>query len=202
MKKILYIFILLLFIDLGANGQVKRELGIMAGTSVKGLCQIDTRVDFGWSFEVSPNLFLGVGTGLRYSRPIDFDTVKDDLKTEKSYVNGLALPLFGRIRYSFSDKILFQTDAGYQQGLVSLLAGEGSFVIGPGSRGLTGFFAEPQAGYSFAPGKTVSIGLSLQERRYQHNIQTGTSGSDNYSVSSSTVHTPDAVAFVRLSIDL
>jgi hypothetical protein len=185
-----------------ANGQVKKELGLSAGTSLKGLNQVDTRIDFAWAFEVGPGLDLGFGTGLRYARPMHALKETDGVKVNEDYVNGLGLPLFIRLRYSFPGNFFIQADTGYQLGLLTLDIGKGYFYPFPGCRSLSGLFVEPQAGFSIAPGKTISFGLSLQDRKFLHQIQSGSLNSENYSLSDRTDHTLDAIVFVRYCIEL
>jgi hypothetical protein len=124
---------------------------------------------------------------------------KEGTKANKTFLNGIGLPLFVRARYSFPKNFFIQADAGYQLGALSFDLVD--FYFYPTCRSITGFFAEPQAGFSFNPGKTISFGLSLQGHPFLHSKEY-TDSSGIFTHTGGTDHTFDAVAFIRFCIEL
>ena len=163
MKKLFITLILAAMTALASDGQ-PLELGINLGTSVNGYSQIDVGADLAYIFPLKSNLEIGLGAGLRYARPL-YEIINTSVitassstvDTDKIYANEISIPIFGRVRYSASDKLFFQMDAGYRFALFST---EEFFPIPAFDR--SGVYFEPQVGYRFDNRRSLSLGVSHQ----------------------------------------
>lgn len=151
------------------------ELSFSAGTSLNGSNQIDAGSDIAYIIALTPVLELGIGTGLRYARPLyetstiriisikDGETV-DNTTVNKDYLNEISIPMFVRIRYSAARNLFLQADAGYR---FPIFSAEGFFPV---PEAFTGWFVDPQIGYRLSPKRTISLGLQLQGGKHSESF--------------------------------
>ena len=201
MKKFLLSFILTIFTGLAAFGQ-PFELGLQAGTSVNGSSQVDAGLDIAYVLPVAPNLELGLGTGLRYARPMTQKirtlTVTEanpfSEKWSKKILNEFSIPLFGRIRYSATNNLFIQADAGYKFTIISFLFDDGIYFT---PENLSGFFFEPQLGYRLDNKRSLSVGVSHQLCDIALILKTEDYVNDRHSVTHMTIASVRPVAFIK-----
>ena len=198
-NKLLTLVAALFMTCLYANAQ-PFELGLSTGTSVNGTCQIDIGADMAYIFSIAGGLDMGIGAGLKFARPIYKVTHNDRFGRqydEREYANELAVPFFGRIRYSIPNGVFFQADAGYRIALVDLV------WWFPGWN-LSGEYFEPQVGYRLDTKRSLSIGASLQHCPCRDHITTESGSGESYIMTGqeSSVKIWRPVAFIKYSITL
>ena len=114
MKKILVILVALL---LGSFAYAQPfELGFVAGTSLNRSCQVDAGADIAWMYSTEHRIDFGIGTGLRYARPMHRINRDAAGPVTRDYSNELGVPVFGRLRYWFSEEFFAQAEVGIAVG--------------------------------------------------------------------------------------
>ena len=184
------------------------ELGVSTGTSVNGSSQVDTSIDISYIFTIMPDLELGLGTGMRYARPL-YDkkttriitnkdgTTADNTNVDKMFLNEITIPMFVRIRYSATHNLFLQADAGHRFRLFSIID------YFPVPESVTGWFIDPQIGYRLSPKRAISLGLQLQGGKH-HEIHHTIDRTDGVRISSHSKlnNTVRPIAFIRYTKSL
>lgn len=184
MRKILIIALMLT--GVAAYGQ-PFEVSYTAGTSVNLTSQIDLGADLTYTFPVGESITLGLGAGVRYARPIFWhktSVVDGNKSINRSYVNEVTVPMYGRFRYQTGSKVYFQTDAGYRITLVDFFSQ------------LSGPYIDPQVGFKIDGKRSWSAGLSFQYCPVYEDIEMRRT-SDYYVSWGDMTHKLRHVAFVR-----
>lgn len=184
------------------------ELGVSTGTSVNGSSQVDTGIDISYIFTIMPDLELGLGTGMRYARPLynktttriitnKDGTTADNTNVDKMFLNEITIPMFVRIRYSATHNLFLQADAGHRFRLFSIID------YFPVPESVTGWFIDPQIGYRLSPKRAISLGLQLQGGKH-HEIHHTIDRTDGVRISSHSKlnNTVRPIAFIRYTKSL
>lgn len=184
------------------------ELGVSTGTSVNGSSQVDTSIDISYIFTIMPDLELGLGTGMRYARPLynktttriitnKDGTTADNTNVDKMFLNEITIPMFVRIRYSATHNLFLQADAGHRFRLFSIID------YFPVPESVTGWFIDPQIGYRLSPKRAISLGLQLQGGKH-HEIHHTIDRTDGVRISSHSKlnNTVRPIAFIRYTKSL
>lgn len=178
------------------------ELGFQAGTSVNGSSQVDIGLDIAYVFPVAPNLELGLGTGLRYARPMTqkirtFTVTEDNPFSERvsrEFLNEFSIPLFARIRYSATDRLFIQADAGYKFTIISFEFDEGIYFT---PENLSGFYFEPQLGFRLDERRSLSVGVSHQLCNIEYVLEINDYVRGTESSTHMTIASARPVAFIK-----
>ena len=201
MNKRILLAIVALLMGTAAFGQ-PFELGFQAGTSVNGSSQADAGLDIAYVFPVAPNLELGFGTGLRYARPMTqkirtFTVTEENPFSERVsrvFLNEFSIPLFGRIRYSATNNLFIQADAGYKFTIISFGFDDGIYFT---PENLSSFYFEPQLGYRLDNKRTLSVGVSHQLCDIAHILIINDHVSGTERNTHMTIASARPVAFIR-----
>ena len=201
MNKRILLTIVALLMGTAAFGQ-PFELGFQAGTSVNGSSQVDIGLDIAYVFPVAPNLELGLGTGLRYARPMTqkirtFTVTEDNPFSERvsrEFLNEFSIPLFARIRYSATDRLFIQADAGYKFTIISFEFDDGIYFT---PENLSSFYFEPQLGYRLDNKRSLSVGVSHQLCDIAHILKINDHVRGTESSTHMTIASARPVAFIK-----
>lgn len=181
MKRIFAVIILcLVSASLFAQSRISYSFEVSAGAGVWKGPLATVAPEFVAQYSLGGDFKLGAGAGLRLGAPC-FQHITKNGSSSRTFCLEVDVPVFLRLGYG-SGKLLFNLDAGYSIGVLSML-GSGWSPGGMIEPRYGGIFFEPQVGIKTGEKRFLALGVLLQQSMVRNYVTTvtGTPADPSYS---------------------